>query len=327
MSTLEAVVVLLDGSFPSTSIAPMEILGSAGAVWEEFRGGHPKPLFRLRTASLDGRPTQHRIPVAIKPECAIDDIRRADLIVIPAAGDDLEEICRRNAAVVPWLKKWHKRGAALAGICTGVALLAESGLLDGKPATTHWAYIDESRARYPKVDWQGERFITESSNIFCSGGVYAAIDLSVHLVEKFGGHKIAMETAKSLLLETPRLWQAAYSGEAPSVSHDDLPVQKAQRFLYRNFRDDVPVDALATRVGMSSRNFARRFKAATGDTPLEYVHRLRINAAKHLLEGDVASIQEVSSAVGYDDVIFFRRLFKRHTGVAPSEYRLKFGLD
>ena len=327
MSALEAVVVLLDGSFPSTSIAPMEILGSAGTLWEEFRDSQPKPLFRLRTVSLDGRPTRHRIPIGIQPECAIRDIRRADLIVIPAAGDDLAEICRRNAAVVPWLKKWHARGAALAGICTGVALLAESGLLDGRAATTHWAYIAKSRERYPKVDWQGERFITESNNIFCSGGVYASIDLSVHLVEKFGGHKMAMETAKSLLLETPRLWQAAYSGEAPSVSHDDVPVQKAQRFLYRNFRDDVPVESLAARVGMSARNFARRFKAATGDTPLEYVHRLRINAAKHLLEGDVTSIQEVSSTVGYDDVMFFRRLFKRYTGVPPSEYRIRFGVD
>ena len=304
----------------------MEILGSAGTLWEDFRGGERMPLFRVRAASINGRATSNMIPVTIKPECSIDDIRRADLIVVPTAGADLVEICRTNAHLVPWLKKWHKRGAAIAGICTGVTLLAETGLLDGKPATTHWAFIPQLRARYPNVDWQPERFITEADNLFCSGGVYASIDLSVYLVEKFGGHKMAMETAKSLLLETPRMWQAAYASEAPSASHDDVPVHKAQQFLLKNFRDDVPVDDLAARVGMSSRNFARRFKAATGDTPLRYVQRLRINAAKHLLESDVTTIQEVSSAVGYDDVIFFRRLFKRYTGVPPREYRIRFGI-
>jgi len=321
----EAVVLLVEGSLPSTSIAPMEILNSAGVLWEDFRGEKGAPLFRVRTASITGRATTHMIPVTIKPECSIDEIRRADLIIVPTAGSDLDEICRRNAPLMAWLRRWHKRGAAIAGICTGVTILAASGLLDGKPATTHWAFIPRLRARYPQVKWQAERFITESDNVFCSGGVYASIDLSVHLVEKFGGHKVAMETAKSLLVETPRMWQAAYAGEPPEASHDDEPIQKAQRFLYRNFRDDVAVDDLASRVGMSARNFARRFKAATGDTPLEYVHRLRINAAKHLLESDVASIQEVSSSVGYDDVIFFRELFKRHTGVPPSEYRIRFG--
>jgi len=116
-------------------------------------------------------------------------------------------------------------------------------------------------------------------------------------------------------------------GEAPSASHDDVPIQKAQRLLFRNFRNDVPVAELATAAGMSPRNFARRFKAATGDTPLEYAQRLRINAAKHLLESAVTTIQEVSEAVGYDDVIFFRRLFKRYTGVPPREYRSRFGVS
>jgi transcriptional regulator GlxA family with amidase domain len=321
----EAVVVLLEGTLPSTSIAPMEILGTAGVLWDALRGGEGKPLFRVRAVSLDGRPTRHLIPVTIAPECSFDQIRRADLIVVPAAGAVLEDSCRTNAALVPWLKRWHKRGAAIAGICTGVTLLAEAGLLDGRPATSHWAFIPELRQRYPNVDWQPERFITEAGNVFCSGGVYASIDLALYLVEKFGGHKMAMETARSLLVETPRLWQAAYAGEAPAVSHDDLPVRKAQQILFRSFRDDVPVDDLATRVGMSPRNFARRFKAATGDTPLGYLHRLRINAAKHLLESDAVSIQDVSVAVGYDDVTFFRRLFKRYTGVPPREYRVRFG--
>lgn len=323
----ETVVVLLEGSLPSTSIAPMEILGTAGVLWEAFTsGGTGTPLFRVRAVSIDGRPTHNLIPVSIRPECSIDEVRKADLIVVPTAGADLAEICRKNTRLVPWLQKWHRRGAAIAGICTGVTLLAEAGLLDGKPATTHWAFIPRFRERYPRVDWQAERFITESHNVFCSGGVYASIDLSLHLVERFGGHKMAMETAKSLLLETPRMWQAAYAGEAPAAAHDDVAIRRVQQHLFKNFRDEVTVDDLAAQAGMSARTFARRFRAATGDTPLAYLHRLRITAAKHLLESNEIGIHDVSVEVGYDDVAFFRRLFKRFTGVPPREYRIRFGL-
>jgi transcriptional regulator GlxA family with amidase domain len=322
----QAVVVLLTGSLPSTSIAPLEILSCAGVLWEDFRGSKREPLFHVKAVTIDGKPTSNLIPITINTDGSIDDVRHADLIVVPAAGVDIEEIRRTHASLVPWLQKWHKRGAAIAATCTGVTLVAEAGLLDGKPATTHWSFVDEMRELYPNVNWQPERFITERDNVFSSGGVYASIDLSLYLVEKFGGHQVAMETAKALLLETPRLWQSAYAADAPASSHDDEPIEKAQRLLFRNFREDVPVQELASKVGMSARNFARRFKAATGDTPLEYLHRLRINAAKHLLEGDARSIQEVSEAVGYGDVMFFRRLFKRHTGVPPSEYRIRFGV-
>ncbi|HSP16924.1 MAG TPA: helix-turn-helix domain-containing protein [Thermoanaerobaculia bacterium] len=321
----EAVIVLLSGCLPSTSIAPMEILGTAGVLWDTFQGAQGAPLFRVRAVSIDGRPTHNMIPVSITPECSIGDVRHADLIIVPAAGSDLGEICATNALLIPWLQKWYRRGAAIAGICTGVSLVAEAGLLDGKPGTSHWAFIPKFQERYPSVDWQPERFVTESDNVFCSGGVYASIDLSLYLVEKFGGHKMAMETARALLLETPRMWQATYAGEPPAAAHNDLPVQKAQQYLFKNFREELTVDDLAERVGMSPRNFARRFKAAAGDTPLGYLHRLRINAAKHLLESGSVSVQEVCAAVGYEDVTFFRRLFKRFTGVPPREYRVRFG--
>ncbi len=321
----EVTVVLIEGSLPSTAIAPMEIFSCAHILWDRFHGRSSEPLFRVRAATATGRPARNLIPVTITPTCSITDVRKADLIVVPAAGADVGEILHKNHALVPWLRRWYRRGTAVAGVCSGVALLAEAGLLDGRPATTHWALSDQFQRRFPKVQWQPERFITESNNVFCSGGVYASIDLSLYLVEKFCGHQIAMETAKSLLLQTPRMWQTAYAGEAPGAMHGDAPIKQIQQWLFENFRDDIHVDALAARIGMSPRNFARRFKTATGETPLSYLHRLRINAAKHLLESEVATIRDVSLAVGYEDVMFFRRLFKRYTSVPPREYRIRFG--
>src|SRR6185369_763871 len=209
---------------------------------------------------------------------------RADLILVPTAEFNVTASLRANAALIPWLRRWHRRGAAIAGVCTGVTLLAEAGLLDGRAATTHWAIVEACRARYPKVHWQPERFVTEANNVFCGGGVYSAIDLSLYLVEKFCGHEVAVETAKALLLETPRIWQSGYAAAPPRSAHDDEAVRRAQDWLFRNFKQEVSLDDLAARVGMSPRNFARRFTAATGETPLGYLHRLRINTTHHLLK-------------------------------------------
>jgi transcriptional regulator GlxA family with amidase domain len=216
------------------------------------------------------------------------------------------------------------RGASIAAICTGVSVVAEAGLLDGKPATTHWGVVDQFRRRYPKILWQPERFVTESERIYCGGGVYSAIDLSLYLVEKYCGHEVAVETAKALLLETPRTWQSTYGTAPPRSAHDDDAVQKAQAWLFRNFKEEVRIEELAGKVGMSPRNFARRFTAATGETPLGYLHRLRIDAARHLLEAGKMGVADVSEAVGYRDLAFFRRLFKRHTGSPPRAYRARF---
>jgi transcriptional regulator GlxA family with amidase domain len=325
MALIDVTVVLLERALPSTSVAPIEIFSAAGVLWQRLRGLPPRPRFRVRSVSLDGRPTRHLVPVGLRPGSAFSSVRRTDLIVVPTAELDLAASNRANAPLIPWLRRFHARGASIAAICTGVSLVAEAGLLDEQPATTHWALVEEFRRRYPRVRWQPERFVTESGRIFCGGGVYSAIDLSLYLVEKFCGHEVAVETAKALLLETPRIWQSGYGTAPPRSAHDDDGIQKAQAWLFRNFKDEVRVEELAARVGMSPRNFARRFTAATGETPLGYLHRLRMDTARHLLETGTKGVAEVSEAVGYQDLAFFRRLFKRHTGAPPRAYRARFG--
>jgi len=322
---IDVTVVLLEGGLPSTSMAPLEIFACAGTLWGMIMGTSTEPRFRVRTASIDGRKTRNFVPVALEPTMSLADVRRTDLIVVPTAGVDVAMARESNARLVDWLARRAGK-TAVAGICTGATLLAAAGLLEGRPATTHWGVVDRARTLYPNVRWRADRFVTESDNVFCGGGLYASIDLSLYLVEHYCGHEVAVQTAKALLLETPRIWQSTYAAQPPRSGHDDQAIQRAQDWLFKNFREAVDLDAVAVKVGMSPRNFARRFKVATGEAPLAYVHRLRITSARHYLENAQRSVQEISQQVGYEDVAFFRRLFRRHTGATPREYRARFGV-
>ena len=322
----EVTVLFLDETFSSTAVGPMEVFRHAGSLWNILTGTRPVPRFHVTTASVDGRAVRCDGPIHIRPDAALADIRKTDLIFIPTTGVNTDNVVERYAAVVPWLRRWHKRGAAIASVCSGVGLIAATGMLDGKRATTHWALADRFREKYPKVNWMPELMVTEDHGFYCGGGVHAALDLSLYLVEKFCGHEVAMQCAKALLIETPRAWQAGFAIVPLKTDHSDDSISSAQESLHHNFHKNFPLDAPARRVGMSLRNFVRRFKQATGDSPLIYLQKLRVAAAKRMLEGNHRTMQEISDAVGYQDAAFFRSLFQRHTGVSPSAYRRRFGV-
>jgi transcriptional regulator GlxA family with amidase domain len=320
----DVTVVLLEAGFASTAIGPIEVFHSAGVLWNWLHGEAEQPRFRVRVASVDGCKVTSLCSVGLTPQCAIEDIEKTDVIIVPSSGWDVKEQIARNTPLLPWLRKWHGRGAYIAGICTGVAFLAESGLLKGRRATTHWAVADILEQHYPDARWQPEHFVTEDNRVLCSGGIYAAIDLSLHLVEKFCGHEIALETAKSLLVSMPRNRQSGYSMLPLSPPHSDEKIRQSEEYLHKHFDRDLTIEMLAERAGMGPRNFIRRFKTATGRLPGAYIQLLRMAVAKELLEQGVASIQTVCTKSGYVDVAFFRSLFKRHTGMTPVEYRRRF---
>ena len=322
---IEVTVLFLDETFSSTAVGPMEVFRHAGTLWNLLTGKPQSSRFRVTTASADGRTVRCDGPIRIKPMAAIKDIRKTDLIFIPTTGLSLDDVVERNAPVVPWLKRWRNQGAAIASVCSGVGLVAATGMLDGKRATTHWGLAQRFREKYPKVKWMPELMVTEDRGFYCGGGVHAALDLSLYLVEKFCGHDIAMETSKALLIETPRAWQAGFAVIPLKTEHNDDAISIAQDWLHQNFHRSFPLEVPARRAGMSLRNFVRRFKEATGDSPLIYLQKLRVAAAKRLLESNHRTMLEISDAVGYQDVAFFRTLFQRHTGVSPSAYRAKFG--
>ncbi|QFT91693.1 HTH-type transcriptional regulator CdhR [Roseovarius sp. THAF9] len=322
---LHVVVVLVNEGHASTAVSPIEIFSSAGTMFEELRGKDPDPRFRVTTASIDGRSIETAHGLRITPDCAIDETGPADLVIASASGPVPSEWMARHAALVPWLIERYDDGCLVAGVCSGVAFLAEAGLLDGRRATTYWGVADAFRARYPAVDWRTDLLITEDAGIFCGGGVNAAADLSLYLVERLCGHRVAVECSRALLLDMPRQDQTGYAILPLARPHGDDRIRMIEDHLSANFQRDVSVEELAERAGMSRRTLMRRFKAATNVRPGTYHQMLRIAASRRMLEEGAASIQQVSTAVGYEDAAFFRRVFKRHCGMTPAAYRDRFG--
>lgn len=327
---MDVTVLLLNGGFSFTALLPMDVFRCAGVLWSTMTGGQPEHCFTVRTAALGGRPIEVADQFSICAAHRLEDIQKTDLVLVPAAGLDLHALMggcdldtaiAANQGVLPWLKEQAMRGTHIAGVCSGVALLAEAGLLNGRRATTHWALADQFRQRFPAVLWDTEYLITESDGIYCGGGINAAADLSLFLVQKFFGHETAAQCAKAMLLEMPRTWQIAFAHLDVVRDHGDGAVTRAQDWIHRHYHTEIRFDDLALRMGMSPRNFIRRFKSATGRSPLDYLQALRVASAKRLLESGKGTVQEISSIVGYDDAIFFRSLFRRHVGLSPSQYR------
>ena len=324
---LDVTVVLFDDGYASTALMPIEVFHSAGALWRELKGEDPQPRFRVTTVSLDGRPV--RAPYAglmMTPECGIADVEHSDIVIVPTSGLTIDDKLVANSALVPWLRKHHQAGAYLASVCMGAMYLAEAGLLDGRRATTHWALSAEFQRRYPKVEWCSDLFVTEDNRLLCSGGVTAAADVSLYLVEKLCGHEVAVQTAKSLLLSMPRTHQSGYAVLPLSPAHDDDRIRAVESELKERFCEPLSNEYLAGRAGMSERTFLRRFKAATGRVPAAYLQAVRVETAKAMLERDSTPVQSIATAVGYLDVSFFRMVFKRLTGMTPAEYRARFAV-
>jgi transcriptional regulator GlxA family with amidase domain len=328
-------ILFVNGGIPSTAILPLDIFKSAGTLWNALNGVPLAARFDVVTASADGEPVKASRHLSLTPETACADIDRPDFAFVAAGGlefdamvsrayDPIETIAR-NAALVPWLKRWHDEGTTIVTACSGALLAAEAGILDGKRATAHWGLAGLYAEHFPRVDWREEYLVTDCGDVVCGGGVNAAADVSLYLVEKYCGREIALKTARSLCIEMPRTWQNSFTHFELRASHDDEHVLAAEQFVRNHFAEELKFDAVARHVGMSPRNFARRFKDATGDTPLAYLHGLRIAVAKQLLETTPTGVAEIGQRVGYLDPAFFRQLFQRKAGVSPSEYRRRFG--
>lgn len=322
---IDVTVLFLEEGHASTSIGPLEVFRATGVLWNLWTSSEPEPRFEVRSASIGGRAVRAEGPYAIQPDHDLDAIGATDLVFVPSAGVGLDALLERNAEVIPFLAEQRERGARIAGVCSGVALLAAAGVLDGRRATTHWALVDGYRERFPQVAWEVDALVTEDDGVYCGGGVYASLDLALYLVEKLCDRTVAVRCAKSLLIDMPRACQAGFAVLPMGARHADEAIRRAEEWIHGHCREDFRFEDLARELGMSPRNFIRRFKEATGLAPLDYLQRLRVRAARSLLEDDHTTVQEIGAAVGYEDSAFFRGLFKRHTGLTPADYRRRFG--
>ncbi len=316
-------ILAMFNTMASTVIGPMDIFYQAGVVWNYFRGEKPAPFFETSIVTTDGKPCKCLNGTTLLPDASIHDVESADLIVVSSILN-MKQTLKYEGAAVDWLKRQYGLGAHIATICTGSFVLAETGLLDGKTATTHWGAADEFRRRYPRVHLKPERLVTDEGDLFCSGGMNAGTDLALYLVEKYCGHQVALQSSKAMISDMGRTLQAPYAIFQFQKDHQDNRILAVQKLMEENFERNHPYEELASKSGMSRRTFERRFKAATGDTPLVYLQRVRVEVAKAMLENQDLSFDEIAYRVGYQDSAAFRKIFRKETGLLPGEYKRRF---
>lgn len=256
---------------------------------------------------------------------ALKDAPQLDIIFIPAfATDDVQSALYDNGACLSWLRQQHQQGAEIASFCTGAFLLAATGLLDRKPATTHIQAADAFAKAFPQVQLKAGEITTFYQGIYTGGGATNSFHLMLHLVEKYCGPEMAVRTAKYFAIDMNREHQAYFSTFQPVQNHKDELVRTMQQNIEQYFNKVDTIEQLLAEIPASRRNLVRRFKAATGITPIEYLQRTRIEAAKKLLEQTDHTILEVTLQAGYNDLKAFRQLFRKNTGMTPTAYREKF---
>lgn len=296
----------------------------ADISWRIMGNSEAGPLFKTQIATVDGMPVKANAGILIQPDCSISEIDKTTLIIVPALFPPFDLSSPRADAVCEWLKAHHEKGALIASTCTGTFLLARSGLLSGKIATTNWQFAGLFRSMYPDVLLRIDRIFTEDQGIYCSGAATAFMDLCLHFIENFGSKDLARWCSKSLLVDPHRKTQAPYILYDFWKNHSDEVVLKSQEWMEEKFGEKLTIEDIAGKFGVSPRQFIRRFKKATGEPPLVYLQMTRIENAKRQLEISEDSVNEITWRVGYEDINSFRRLFKKHTGLSPREYRNKF---
>ncbi len=275
------------------------------------------PVFDVVTASLDGRPVNTLRGQTLQAEAVLGDIASTDLVLIPGFLFTLREALPGFRRYADWLRRQHAQGAVLATMCTATFLLAEAGLLDGARATTHWAFADLFRKRYPDVRMDERETLCEDNRFITSGGASAAMDLLLHLIRRYGSLELAQKCSRYLLIDNARSEQSVYVMWSMPKSHGDAGILRVQNWLEEHYQQALAMEEVATRFGFGARNFARRFKEATGYTPLAYLQTLRLEKAKHLLESTRMSLDAITFKVGYEDSNSFRRLFQQRWDCCP----------
>lgn len=321
-----AVLLIRDGGFASAVAGPAEILRLAGVAARVLAGQPVRPRFRVTLASVSGAAVACVGGLRVEAEVALADVGVPELVLVGSAGiggTSPGEAAGDDAAVV-WLREAYAGGAVIAGVCSGVFLLGRAGLLDGRRATTHWAYADRLRRDFPAADVRPARMVIDDDRVITAGGVNAATDLALHLVERFCGRDEARDLANALVLDLPRAAQSEYAGWLGPPAHGDAAVLRVQQTIAERPEAAGGLEALAASAGLSPRTLARRFRAATGETVVECIQRLRMARARELLEAERLPVEAVARRVGYEDVAFFRRLFRKYTGRTPSGHRQRF---
>ncbi|MEJ7587756.1 MAG: helix-turn-helix domain-containing protein [Ferruginibacter sp.] len=282
------------------------------------------PLFNVQLVGLSKQVRMHGGIFSVHTDMLLPDLKKTDLVIIPALSGDLKKALIKNKDIIPWIINQYNNGAEVASLCTGAFLLAATRLLDGKECSSHWKTAPEFREMFSAVTLVDGRVVTEQQGLYSSGGATSYWSLLLHLVEKHAGREMAITASKVFALEIDRKTQSPFMMFNGQKKHEDEPIKLAQEFIENNVPEKISVEELATKFTIGRRHFERRFKKATNNTPIEYIQRVKIEAAKKWLESSMKNVSEVMYEVGYGDSKAFRTVFKKITGLSPADYRNRY---
>jgi len=318
-------IIVPDGQNSISSVAgAYEIFLKANEYWKQTGR---RELFKIEFAGVSKKMDFFGGLISVKPHTQVSAIAKTNLIIIPSLNHNYHKAVKGQQQLIDWIEKQYKNGAEVATICTGAFMLASSGLLDGKNCSTHWAAADNFRAMFPKVNLQPDKLITDENGIYTNGGAYSFLNLMIYLVEKYFDRQTAIFCAKVFQVEIDRQSQSPFVIFTGQKLHGDEMVIKAQAYIEANLQEKISVELLSSKFAVGRRNFDRRFIKATGNTPVEYLQRVKIESAKKAFENSRKNVNEVMYEVGYSDVKAFREVFRRVTGMSPLEYRAKYNKE
>ena len=318
-------IVVPNGNNNLSSITgTFEIFSKANAYWTE-QGS--RQLFTIQLAGMSESTDFNEGLFIVKPHTSISSITKTDLIIIPSLNHNYNLALKGNEELIEWLVNQYKNGAEIATICTGAFMLAASGLLNGKNCSTHWSVTENFRMMFPEVNLRTDKLITDEKGIYTNGGAYSFLNLMIYLIEKYYDRQTAIYCAKVFQIEINRSTQSQFSIFSGQKQHHDDEILKAQEYIEKNLNEKITIDDLSSMFNIGRRNFDRRFIKATGNTPIEYSQRVKMEFAKKAFETNRKTINEVMYEVGYSDVKAFREVFRKITGMSPLEYKGKYYKD
>lgn len=319
------VLVPVGHSKISSIVCTYKVFTYANAHWKSMHG---HDLFKIQLAGISDAVEFYDGIFTVRPHTDIGSVAKTDLIIIGALDNkDYPYSIAQNRPIIDWIIQKNKQGAEVASMCTGAFILAATGLLDGKSCSTHWAADNTFREMFPKVKLQTDKLITDENGIYTNGGAFSFLNLIVYLIEKYYDRQTAIYCAKLCQIEMDRESQSAFTIFTGQKSHGDEVVQQAQAYIESHLDEKISVGFLADKFAVGRRNFDRRFIKATGNTPLIYAQRVKIESAKKAFETTRKTINEVMYQVGYSDIKAFREVFRKITGMSPIAYKAKYNKE
>jgi transcriptional regulator GlxA family with amidase domain len=321
--TMKVAILAYDGCTPSMVVGVLDIFSFANS---QHKSKDKQDLFDVSIVTETGQPANGFSKLPLQAQSSIKTKTKFDLIYIPGFVGELETILSRQNKLIVWIREQYRKGVTLAAACNGNFLLAETGALDKKKATTHWSLISTFKQRYKKIRVEPEKIVIDNGAVISAAGVTAYFNLAILLVERYGSKELALTSAKVFLVDAGRKIQTPYQMFHVTKNHGDDDVVQVQEWLEANYSKTVTLEQLTQICNLTKKTLTRRFKRVTGDSPMSYLQKLRVENAKRMLESKKVPFNEITWRVGYNDISSFHKVFKTETGLTPNEYRTKFSL-